>query len=274
MIGTHFSRNRQLRKVGEAVPHGFGVYETLKLRDGVLFFPEEHSERLLRSAAVIDLPHAMSAQEIVQGLDDLIARNAVTDANIRVVMLGSGDASDVYMYLVNPVIPPRESFRDGVKVITYEGQRANPQAKTLNADISARAYAQARENGAYDALLVNGMVFEGTRTNVFFTDDERLYTPPTEMVLDGVTRRHVLHLAAENGVEVVQEPILSRNIPLFSGGFLTSTSSKVMPIAQVDSETFMIPNLVRTVQGAYDRFLRVYAHERNQDASHRARPIN
>lgn len=272
MIGNHFSKNLQIQDVNDAVvtiddinfSYGFGVYETLKLRKGVLFFPEDHTKRLHHSAKIIDLPHAWQTQDIVQGLDELVESNDVTDANIKAIMVGSNGSPDLYMFMINPLFPDRKSYRDGVKVISYEGQRQLPQAKSLNMLISSMAYRKARENGAYDALLVDGLVFEGTRTNVFFTDGEKVFTPPKETVLDGVTRKYVMQIAVESGIEVVETPIPSDTIDQYVGGFLTSTSSKVMPIQEIDDIKFIIPDVVRELQRNYNMFLESYENERRR----------
>jgi len=272
MIGSHFSKNMQVTDTTRAfVPiddinfsYGFGVYETLKLRDGVLFFPEDHAERLLRSAQIIGLPHTLQTERIVQGLDELVASNNISDANIKMLMVGSNQSSDVYMFLLNPLFPDRKSFRDGVKVITYEGQRALPEAKSLNMLISTMAYRRAQENSAYDALLVNGVITEGTRTNVFLTDGEKLFTPPKGTVLDGVTRKYVIQVAAENSIEVEQIPIPSEEVSRYVGCFLTSTSSKVMPINEIDGRKIEIPAIIREIQRLYNDFLTRYADERRK----------
>lgn len=272
MIGNSFSKNLQIQPSSQAVvpiddinfSYGSGVYETLKLRKGVLFFPEDHSERLLKSAEIIGLDNNLQSEKIVQGLEELVESNNISDANIKTIMVGSDPNPDIYMFMINPLFPDRKLFRDGVKVISYEGQRQLPQAKSLNMLISSIAYREAKQRGAYDALLVNGDVFEGTRTNVFFTDGEKIHTPPKETVLDGVTRKYVMQIARQTGIDMVETSIPSETISHYKGAFLTSTSSKVMPINRIDSESFKIPDVIKELQRAYNNFLRDYENEKRR----------
>ncbi len=272
MVGEYASINGELVPTARAVvpvddvsfAYGYGVYETMKLRRGVVFFPERHESRLYHSAATIGLAHALSAGDVVNRVGALIAANpTVADANIKLLLIGGRSADDarLFIMLLNPLYPDRKLYRDGAAVITYRGDRRYPEAKTLEMLMSTLAYRAAREAGAYDALLVAGdrVVTEGTRTNFFAIDGETVLTAPAGRVLLGVTQITLGEVLAEEGLELRELAIHVDNLGRHDGYFLTSTSSKVMPIGSIDGRRVEIPSLVRRIITAYDRSLDRYA---------------
>ena len=298
MIGTVFSRNGELLPLEAGVipvddvnfAYGYGVYETLKVRAGILYFPELHVERLLHSATIIGLDHGFAASAIQGWLEDLVRANGAKDANLKVLLIGrNAPGADLYLMQLNPLFPKRHDYRDGAKAVLFAGERQYPQAKSLNMLISTMAFREAREHDAYDAILVNrqGHLTEGTRTNLFYTDGEKFYTPPAEEVLAGVTRLTVMQCIREAGWKVEERPLTLDELKAGSldavvspdaagdravcqGLFLTSTSTKIMPITHfvasargpadlvLPSGTLGIPECVPALMKAYDHWLENY----------------
>lgn len=272
MIGRYFWRDRELRPVSEAlVPaddinfaYGFGVYETMKVRAGLLYFAERHVERLLHSARIIELGHEFDAELLLRALTELCEANELTDANIKLLLIGGEDAAAAKLYIMAlaPFFPPRKSYRDGVSVITVEAERPYPQAKSLSMLTSTVAFRRARSAGAYDALLQDrhGRLTEGTRTNLFYTDGATLFTPPAEQVLSGVTRATVIEAAEAAGYPVQERPLAAapEELAAYRGFFLTSSSSKVIPIGRIDELVLEVPPVVHEVARVYDAYLKEY----------------
>lgn len=273
MIGAYYSVNGELRPTTEAVvsiddinfAYGFGVYETLKLRTGVIFFPERHTERLLHSAQMIDLAHPFTREQIEGAVADLARANGMCDANIKMLLIGSpevesGENAHLYVFMLNPLFPRRELYRDGAEAVCFEGERRYPQSKSLDMLTSTLAYRSARRAGAYDALLVNreGEITEGTRTNLFYTDGATVYQPPKSEALLGVTKLTLEERLADDGIEVVERPLLRSELGSWAGYFFTSTSSRVIPITRIDEHGFEIPELTRRIMRSYDAYLDEY----------------
>jgi branched-subunit amino acid aminotransferase/4-amino-4-deoxychorismate lyase len=268
MIGTHFSLNGKLLPVSEATVsidsvefvYGYGVYETLKVRNGVLYFPELHIERLLNSAKVIGMSVAYSSDEIIQFVRDLIDSVGQDSFNVKMLLMGK----ELYIFALNPHYVTEKEYRDGVMVVTFNGERQFVQAKTLNMLMSYLAYKKAKEEEAYDALLVDheGFVREGTRTNLFFTDGKKLFTPPLADVLNGVTRITLLDALRAKGIEVEERKLKLRELGKYTGYFLTSTSSKVLPISRIDGKTFEVSPIIKDVMKVYEEYLQEYVDKR------------
>jgi branched-chain amino acid aminotransferase len=238
--------------------YGFGVYETMKLRKGNLFFVNEHIDRLFNSAWVLGLGHEFTKKQLRKWIEELIAENNAESTNIKIILLG-GDEQKLYMFLTNPLYIEKRDYRDGVRVITFPYERFLPQAKSLNMLGSYVAYTKAKGEWCYEALLVNRDVniTEGTRSNFFAIRDKTLYSPPSGEILDGITRKTVIECVRENGYEVVEEDIALSDIFDFDGAFLTNTSGKVVPIREIDGKSFgeIAPNIAGVVK-FYDEYLK------------------
>ena len=274
MTGPFFSLNGELRPVAEATvglddlafAYGFGVYETLKVRHGVLFFPEMHEGRLWHSARILGLEHPFGSGDFQRFLAALVEANGTGDANLKALLIGGPRASDARLAILQlaPLFPDRKDYKRGATAITWEGERFFPQAKSLNMLVSYLAYRQAQAKGAYDALLVNrrGEITEGTRTNFFITDGTALATAPGAEVLQGVTQLTVRQVIRDLGIGLEERPLPLAEIARWGGAFLTSTSTKILPLRQIGDRPLPMCPLVDRLRVAYDGWLDAYARGR------------
>ncbi|MEQ1849238.1 MAG: aminotransferase class IV [Candidatus Peribacteraceae bacterium] len=266
--------------------YGFGVYENIRVvRDRPLFVTD-HIERLMHSANVIGLLHPLSEENIREWISMLI-REIPDDAwNIKMLLIGGKSAEEATLHILplKPHFPDKRLYRDGVHVTLASYERLFPQAKTLNMLGSFLAYRDAKKVGAYDALLVkhadteppcltlsspnaecsatsrrvnpNGEITEGTRTNFFLIEHGTLITAPLKDVLLGVTMKHVMEIAKAEGMQIRHEPITMERVQRCEGAFLTSTSSKIMPINKVGEYQLQIPENLRVLIKAFDEYLK------------------
>jgi len=133
-----------------------------------------------------------------------------------------------------------------------------PNAKTLNMLQIYLFFTKARKNGHYDAVFLDtdNTILEGTRTNLFVIKDSTLVTPPKEFVLDGVIRQTLIATAQKNGFTVKEEKIPLSDLENFDGAFLTSTSTKILPLVKIDDFIFPeIPQKLKELMKMYDDFL-------------------
>ena len=137
--------------------------------------------------------------------------------------------------------------------MTILHERFLPTAKTLNMLPSYYYYTRGQAKGYYDVLFcdADGNILEGSRTNFFTIKNRTLYTAPVGKVLEGVTKKYVIHVAQQNGFEVQEQNIPLKNLGEFDGAFLTSTSSKIVPLRQIDvGETSPYPLLCQGEEAA------------------------
>ncbi len=248
--------------------YGYGCYEVLKVRDGLLFFPEDHVDRLLSSAQILGVEHTLDRDDLITSLRVLVVSLELVDANLRIVVLAhDGRPADWYILSQPAVFPPKNAKTTGVDCLLYEGERHFPKAKSLSMLLSTVAFRTASLRGCYDALLVDraGEITEGTRTNVFFVEKdapETVYTPPSARVLSGITRKTFLQSLDEAGLSWSESPL--RLAEVLSGRYgilVSSTSTTLVPVARLlekdgnTAHTLPVFNELKKLSAHYDAWL-------------------
>jgi len=261
----YFLKNNELLPIKEAVvpvlsieyQYGFGVYETIRVSNRKIFFLDDHIERLMTSTKIIELGHHFSPESIKDGITRLVESTKTPSFNIKILLIG-GENATLYAMCFNPMFPDKKLYRDGAPLSTAHYERVYPHAKTLNMLQSYMAYRNAKKIGAYDALLINrdGFITEGTRTNFFCISNKTIYTPPEKNILLGVTRKAILKVATTNGYTLEEKNISLNDIENYEGAFISSTSSKIIPIKSIDGKDLKeAPEKLRLLMKLFDDFL-------------------
>jgi len=263
----YFSQNGKILPIEKAViplsnieyTYGFGVYESIRVSNGVVYFLEDHIQRLLGSAEVISIDHPFDEEFIKNSIFALIKDHQKETFNLKILLIGSPTKEKALLNILclNPLFPDRKLYRDGAKFITYEYERAFPHAKTLNMLESYIAYSRARKNKAYDALLINhhGYITEGTRTNFFCIKGKTIFTPSESDILLGVMRKAMLQVALSNDYEIVEADIKLDDIKSYDGAFVTSTSSKIVPARSINKMIIGYPDSLKELIKLLNIFL-------------------
>lgn len=263
----YFSQNGQLLELSRAsIPlnninyqYGFGVYETVKVRNRFLYFIEQHLERLLKSAKIINLNHPFIKDQMKEYVEALIKKNDIVSSNLKILLIGGETITDSLLIILplSPLFPDKKLYSHGATVSTVHYERFLPNAKTLNMLPSYLFYTEARRHNQYDTLFLDrdDNILEGTRTNFFAIQDMTLFTPVKEKILDGVTRQTVISVAKIKGFTIKEENIPYSLLNSFDGAFLTSTSSKIIPITEIDTFKFTIPSKLKELMQIYNQFL-------------------
>ncbi len=250
--------------------YGFGVYENTRVQQRVPFFPIEHAERLLESARIVGITHPFTTDELLEWMNEIVERETADAYNIKTLLIGGATPAEaqLFMFSLNPYFPKPKDYRDGVPVITVVSERFLPNAKSLNMLESYLAFRKAKAANAYDALFVDreGNAIEGTRTNLFGLKNKTIYGPPGERILDGVTRRHVLDIARQNGFDYTERLFRISELLKMDAAFLTGTGADIMPIASIDQKRFSppVPPALAELMRAFNAFLDEYRARHTQ----------
>ena len=124
-----YSVNGEIKPLSEAqIPaerietmYGFGVYETMKVRNGVLYFVDNHIDRLFHSASCIELSHSFTQEQVKTFILSLLGELAEQSLNLKMLLMGSQDQRESMLYLfpLAPYFPKRNWYRDGVFAVSY-----------------------------------------------------------------------------------------------------------------------------------------------------------
>jgi len=262
-----FSQNGKILPIEQAViplnnieySYGFGVYESLRVVNGTVYFIDDHIERLMESAKMINLTHPFDQQFITKSIIDLISDYKSETFNLKILLIGGAikEKAILNIFCLNPLFPDKKLYRDGADFVAYNYERPFPHAKTLNMLQSYLAYKKAKESGSYDSLLINksGFITEGTRTNFFCIKEKTIITPFEKDILFGVMRKAMLKVAKENNYEIIESNIKLEDIKSYDGAFVTSTSSKIIPIKSIDKIALNIPDSLKELMKLLNDFL-------------------
>ena len=262
-----FSRNGQILPISEATmplsnieyAYGFGVYESIRVVKGKPLFLRQHLERLEASAKAIGLQHPFDISTIDTWTREIVTYAKADALNLKMLLIGAKDSAHAQLFIIPlaPLFPDKRLYVRGASVVSVVHERFMPQAKTLNMLPSYLSYSKAKATGCYDALYVNraGYITEGTRTNFFALRGRTLVSPPKHEILEGVTLLNVTKVAAQNGFTISYEDIALASIGAFDGAFLTSTSSKIMPLSKIDTTEMKIPEALLELMKHFDAFI-------------------
>ena len=224
-----------------------GVYEVTAVIDGKLVDYQPHIERLERSLGELAMAWPVSRDGLREVHEELIKRNGVREGRIY-MQVTRGVAERDFAYpkdvpttlLAFPQIAPliaSPRAETGVKVVSIpeiRWQRRDIKSIALLAQCMGKQ--RAVEAGAFEAWMVeNGYVTEGTSSTAYIVSGGRIVTRPlSNAILPGVTRRSLLRLAAERGIALDERPFTIDEAYRAEEAFLTSASSLVMPIVEID----------------------------------------
>lgn len=259
--------------------HGFlygdGVFEGIRVTRAGIFRFDDHMKRLEIAirAVGITVPGGMDrirevarettrAWGLREGYLRLIVSRGIGDLGLdpaschesAIVCIASGMGG-----------PSPEKQTSGVDLITSSlrrpaGDVLDPRVKSLNYLNNVLAKREANLRGADDALVLNGqgLVAEASAANIFALTGNRLDTPlTTDGALEGITRRTVLEIAAELGLEVRERSLGRFDLFAAEAVFFTGTRAGLVPVASLDGspiEQLARPR-VQEIQAIFQRRL-------------------
>ncbi|QIZ66800.1 D-amino-acid transaminase [Geobacillus subterraneus] len=248
---------------------GDGVYEVVRLYSGAYVWLQEHLDRLYRSAAAIRLSVPFAPEELSDRLEQLRRMNDVREDAILYLQVTRGsfprshtfpaeNRPNLYAY-IQPMARKTDEMAHGVHAtLTKDVRWEYCYIKSLNLLPNVLAKQEAAERGAFEAILHrDGIVTEGSSSNIFLVKDETVYThPATERILNGIVRTRVKQFCGELGIPFIEEAFSVHDLARADELFLTSTTSAITPIVQVDDITIGDgrPGAVtKSLQAAYQK---------------------
>lgn len=267
-------REANVHILSHAMHYASSVFEGERCYNGRIFKSRQHSERLLKSGELIDMPIPYSVDEIEAAKEEVLKANGLTDAYVRpVAWRGSGEDMGVASSR-NPVRLAiacwewgayyGDAKMKGAKLDIAAWKRPSPEtiptaAKAAGLYMICTISKHAAEaKGCSDALFMDyrGYVAEATGANVFFVKDGEVHTPIPDAILNGITRQTVIQMLKEKGVTVHERHILPEELAGFEQCWLTGTAAEVTPVGQIGEHMFEVGALTRDVAESYEKLVR------------------
>lgn len=259
--------------------HGFlfgdGVFEGIRLTPVGIFRFDDHIRRLEIASRAVGIEVEGGMDRVREVVRETTRAWGPREGYLRLILsrgvgaLGLDPASCAQSAIVciaaGTVSLSPEKQATGVSLITSSlrrpaGDVLDPRVKSLNYLNNILAKREANLRGADDALVLNaqGLVAEASAANIFALTGNRLATPPTtDGVLEGITRRTVLEIADELGLEAGERSLGRFDLFAADAVFLTGTRAGLVPVASLDGspiEQLARPR-VQEIQTAFQKRL-------------------
>lgn len=253
-----------------SIQRGYGIFDFFRVMDNYPLFIEDYLERLYVSAKEMHLKVPYAPGQLKTLIFELIQKNNIPMSGIKVILTG-GYSPDGYqladkanlIMVQKPMNFPATGFpTEGVKIITHEYLRDKPHVKTINYVVGIWIQNKVLKSRAADVLYhYKGVVSEFPRCNFFMVRHDDTIVTPGENILEGVTRKHVLRLAAKK-YKVEIGSVSLNDIVQAKEAFLTSTSKRIVPITQMDEAIIGDGKPGKVSKDLYDELVRLEEIER------------
>ncbi len=228
---------------------GDAVYEVILFNEGVFYDFDAHINRLFNSLKSIEIEFSFTKKTIELIVKNLIRLNRVTFGSVYIqVSRGVAERNHTYDNLkVKPILTIITSKKHnttnaiikGVKAVTIRDNRwSRPDIKTTQLLPNVLAKTIANKQGAYESIFIDdeGYVTEGSSSNIWIINNKNeIITRNIDgKILSGITRKTVAEFAKLNDLKVLEKKFSKEDMFKAKEVFLTSASSFVTPINEID----------------------------------------
>lgn len=252
-------REAQVHVLTHTLHYGMGVFEGVRAyeteRGTAIFRLAEHTERLFRSAKILNMPMPYDRATLNNAQREVVRENGLKSAYIRPMCFYGSEGMGLHAdgLQVHVMVAAwtwgsylgEANMTNGIRVKTssYTRHHVNSAMSKAKANghyfNSMMAVSEANRDGYDEALLLdsNGYVAEGSGENIFLVHDGELLTPELDCALDGITRRTILTYARDMGITVREKRITRDEVYIADEAFFTGTAAEVMPIRELDGRS-------------------------------------
>lgn len=224
--------------------YGFGLFETVLVREGKPLLINAHLERLAAGCATLNLLLPCPPEEISRLARETVRRNGLRDCALRLTLTAGrspGEAPGTLLISTRPLPYRPEDYQKGFTAgwAPFPRNERSPlvKLKTLNYLENLLARREAGKKGWNEAIFLNtaGFVAEGTISNVFAVREGKVITPPADQgLLPGIMRRTVLEACRRAGLDAEERPLLPQELEGAEECFLTNSLMTVMPLVKIN----------------------------------------
>jgi branched-chain amino acid aminotransferase len=259
----------QLHVLSHALHYASSVFEGERAYGGQIFKLREHTERLFKSAEILDMEIPYTVEEIDNACIELLQRQGLKDAYVRPVAWRGSEMMGVSAQItkINVAIAIWEwpSYFDaeqrlkGIRLDMAKWRRPDPATAPCEAKaaglymICTLSKHEAERKGYADALMLDyrGQVAEATGANVFFVKNGELHTPTPDCFLNGITRQTVMGLARDRQIKINERAIMPEEMATFEECFIVGTAAEVTPVSEIGPYNFTVGEITTTLMNDY-----------------------
>jgi D-alanine transaminase len=228
-----------------------GIYEVVRWYEGFFYDMNSHLIRLKRSLRELRINWS-DADSFPSFAEELIKINKLENEQAMVYLqVTRGAARRSHNFPSPEVFPtvyanawgflPNDKLKEtGIKVMLKEDIRwSRCDIKSVALLPNTISFQEACENGMKECIFVrNGLITEGSHSNIFFVINGTLFThPESNYILSGITRKNILRIAQESGINIREEAVQENRIRFIQEAFISNTSAEVTPVTELGGNT-------------------------------------
>jgi len=235
---------------GLAVFEGVRAYKTAN--GTALFRLREHTERLFNSARIFMMQIPFTAEQLIEAQRQVVRSNKLEECYLRPIAFYGSEKMGVSpkgasVHVAVAAWPwgaylGEEGLQKGIRVKTSSYARHHINVTMVRSKTSGHyvnsilANLEATRDGYDEALLLDteGFVAEGAGENLFVVREGQLFEPELVSGLTGITRRTVIELARDIGLQVQSKPMTRDDVYLADEAFFSGTAAEITPIRELD----------------------------------------
>jgi branched-chain amino acid aminotransferase len=238
---------------GLAVFEGLRAYKTTS--GTAIFRLREHTERLFNSARIFMMQLPFSAEQLIEAQRQVVRANKLEQCYLRPIAFYGSEKMGVSprgasVHVAVAAWPwgaylGEDGLHKGIRAKTSSYARHHINVSMVRSKTAGHyvnsilAHLEATGDGYDEALLLDteGFVAEGAGENLFIVRDGELIEPELVSGLTGITRRTVMELARDLGLQVRSRPMTRDDVYLADEAFFTGTAAEITPIRELDGRT-------------------------------------
>ena len=232
---------------------GDGVWEALRLHNGILVFLEDHFNRLWQSAATVGMHLPFTKKELTNKVWNTLNANKMTDGvHVRIMVtrgIKKTPSQDPRLTISGPnvvIIPEyktasKTSKEKGIALFTSTIRRGSPDYLDPRLNCHSKlhevqALIQAIQAGADEALMldIHGFVATCNATNFFIIKNNEVWTSTSKYCMNGITRAKVIEVCKTNKIPCYEKDFSLFDVYGADEAFVTGTFGGLTPVTKID----------------------------------------
>lgn len=256
---------------------GDGVWEALRLHNGVLVFIDDHFNRLWQSAATVGMHLPFSKEELTNKVWNTLKANNMTDGVHVRIMITRGikktPSQDPRLTISGPnvvIIPEfktasKDSKEKGITLFTSTIRRGSPDYLDPRLNCHSKlhevqALIQAIQAGADEALMldIHGFVSTCNATNFFIINNGEVWTSTSKYCMNGITRAKVIAVCKTNEIPCYEKDFSLFDVYGADEAFVTGTFGGLTPVIKIDGRQIgegHYGKITRELSGLYEALI-------------------
>jgi branched-chain amino acid aminotransferase len=267
-------RDAKIHVITHGLHYGSAVFEGERAYNGKIFKSRQHTERLIRSANLIDMKFPYSVDEIESAKQLVLEKNGFTDAYLRPVAWRGSEQMGIGARLTKthvaiaawlwPSYFSAEQRETGISLMTSKWRKPSPETAPITSKaaglymINTMSKHAAEDAGFTDALMLDYRDYpvEATGANLFIVKNGIVKTPKADCFLNGITRLTIIDLCHEHDIPVIEDHITMDELRAADEVFITGTAAEVTAIGKIDKTQFTVGAVTRLLRDKYEELVR------------------